>query len=353
MLGKQSSVIPSVHSKAIDTSMISLPRGDLRHIGHIGFDGVVSGKVDFIAPGVERVSIGSPTNGKQPKQMPQINSTKIKRADSFGDDFELPDLSIESEVEALISNIRLSKYLIEESSPTKIQTPPIYHRQAAPIRISSPSTKVVSASESLSVTPGLHSASGSPTIPNITSDTTSSPPSTNDEDPIAELTKPTATDNIQPSSCSWRYVDSPTSDSKPSSCGEEEISVNFTSSPKLSMSPNASNNFPGPRRVSIVTAEDRQSVYDEIRKRCGHPLLLSDCLRAVSYTQGNLESAVKFLKLQYLASHRVAEVEKCKNALVACDWEIEKALDMLRLGDSSANHTNSGVNGSQSDAVNV
>jgi serine/threonine protein kinase len=104
--------------RKLNPGMIGLPQNDLRHIGHVGYDGAVFGDVSFIGDNYSKlpIKVGNtqnqsgnvtvvPTNGDVvPVHSPETKcdrmvistlemSSKPKDEDDFGD-FEMPDLSI-------------------------------------------------------------------------------------------------------------------------------------------------------------------------------------------------------------------------------------------------------------------
>lgn len=56
------------HSKAklLSAAMISGPQNDLRHTGHIGYDGAVFGDVSFIGDNYDKLPVKVSSTGKHP-----------------------------------------------------------------------------------------------------------------------------------------------------------------------------------------------------------------------------------------------------------------------------------------------
>lgn len=54
-----------------------------------------------------------------------------------------------------------------------------------------------------------------------------------------------------------------------------------------------------------------------------------DCLEALEDTKWDLHKAIKFIKLKQLLSIRLGDVSRCKEALLACDWNIQNAADYM------------------------
>lgn len=64
-------------------------------------------------------------------------------------------------------------------------------------------------------------------------------------------------------------------------------------------------------------------------------------MEALTDTKWDLHRAIKFIKLKQLLCIQLGDVSRCKEALLACDWNIQKAADyMLGVTDShSGRHT--------------
>ena len=60
----ESSRKSSRSSKKLDVTMISGPQDDLRHTGHIGYDGAVFGDVSFIGNNYNKLPVKVGPNGK-------------------------------------------------------------------------------------------------------------------------------------------------------------------------------------------------------------------------------------------------------------------------------------------------
>ncbi|KAK3104931.1 hypothetical protein FSP39_013435 [Pinctada imbricata] len=54
-----------------------------------------------------------------------------------------------------------------------------------------------------------------------------------------------------------------------------------------------------------------------------------DCKSALDETKGDLLLAIKYIKLKQLLSTHLADVKKCKEALLICDWDIQKAANHI------------------------
>ena len=46
-------------------------------------------------------------------------------------------------------------------------------------------------------------------------------------------------------------------------------------------------------------------------------------------TQGDMNNAVKYIKLKQLAKLKLASVDQCKSALVSCQWNVQRAADFI------------------------
>ena len=62
-----------------------------------------------------------------------------------------------------------------------------------------------------------------------------------------------------------------------------------------------------------------------------------DCLEALRDTKWDLHKAIKFIKLKQLLSIQLGDVSRCKEALLACDWNIHNAADYM-LGREGQGH---------------
>jgi len=58
-----------------------------------------------------------------------------------------------------------------------------------------------------------------------------------------------------------------------------------------------------------------------------------DCSQALSDTR-DLNKAIKLVKLRQLLAIQLGDVSRCKEALLACDWDIQAAADYLLGSDS-------------------
>lgn len=54
-----------------------------------------------------------------------------------------------------------------------------------------------------------------------------------------------------------------------------------------------------------------------------------DCIEALKDTKWDLHKAIKLIKLKQLLSIQLGDVTHCKEALLACDWNIQNAADYL------------------------
>lgn len=54
-------------------------------------------------------------------------------------------------------------------------------------------------------------------------------------------------------------------------------------------------------------------------------------MQALEETHWDLEKAVKYFKLKQLLSLEVTDVHYCKQALLACQWNVEAAADYMLL----------------------
>lgn len=54
-----------------------------------------------------------------------------------------------------------------------------------------------------------------------------------------------------------------------------------------------------------------------------------DCLEALQDTKWDLHKAIKFIKLKQLLSIQLGDASRCKEALLACDWNVQNAADYM------------------------
>ena len=54
-----------------------------------------------------------------------------------------------------------------------------------------------------------------------------------------------------------------------------------------------------------------------------------DCIDALKDTKSDFLKAIKFIKLKQLLSTQLGDVSRCKDALLACDWNVQDAADYL------------------------
>lgn len=66
-----------------------------------------------------------------------------------------------------------------------------------------------------------------------------------------------------------------------------------------------------------------------MQKLFGSDVSREDCLEALEDTSWDLHKAIKFIKLKQLLSIQLGDVSHCKEALLACDWNVQKAADYM------------------------
>ncbi|KAL4221059.1 hypothetical protein ACF0H5_019321 [Mactra antiquata] len=79
-------------------------------------------------------------------------------------------------------------------------------------------------------------------------------------------------------------------------------------------------------------ALDREKNGEEvilIQKLFGSDVTREDCLQALQDTKWDRNKAIKYIKLKQLLSIELGDVSRCKEALLACDWNIQNAADYL------------------------
>ncbi|XP_052227746.1 activated Cdc42 kinase-like isoform X2 [Dreissena polymorpha] len=75
-----------------------------------------------------------------------------------------------------------------------------------------------------------------------------------------------------------------------------------------------------------------------LQKLFGSDVTKEDCREALQDTRWDIHKAVKLIKLKQLLSIQLGDVSRCKEALLACDWNIQGAADYLLNQESAARH---------------
>jgi len=61
----------------------------------------------------------------------------------------------------------------------------------------------------------------------------------------------------------------------------------------------------------------------------GNEVSEAECRQALDKTQGDMNNAVKYIKLTQLAKLKLAGIDHCKTALVSCQWNVQRAADFI------------------------
>lgn len=56
---------------------------------------------------------------------------------------------------------------------------------------------------------------------------------------------------------------------------------------------------------------------------------IEDCQQALSETKWNVPMAIKYVKLKQLLSAQLGDITLCKEALMACDWDVQRAANHI------------------------
>lgn len=55
----------------------------------------------------------------------------------------------------------------------------------------------------------------------------------------------------------------------------------------------------------------------------------AECRNALERTDGQFNSALKYLKLKQLVNLKLGGIEQCKTALLNCQWNVQRAADFI------------------------
>ena len=55
----------------------------------------------------------------------------------------------------------------------------------------------------------------------------------------------------------------------------------------------------------------------------------AECRNALERTDGQLQNAIKYIKLKQLVNLRLADIDQCKTALMCCQWNVQRAADHI------------------------
>ncbi|XP_014791375.1 activated Cdc42 kinase-like isoform X1 [Octopus bimaculoides] len=82
-------------------------------------------------------------------------------------------------------------------------------------------------------------------------------------------------------------------------------------------------------RNKISPWKKNSEEIEALRKLFCNEVSEVDCRQALEETKWNIQSAIKYIKLKQLISTGLADVNRCKEALLKCNWDVEQAADHL------------------------